>query len=272
MENYKDKCDKLRAIIDQYTNKDVMVAFSGGVDSSLILKITCDSARKKGNKVYAITLHTMLHPVDEIENAKQVARELGAIHLVLEVDELQKAGVINNPTDRCYLCKKYLFEQVRQKANELQVDTIMEGTNEDDLHVYRPGLKAIEELKILSPLAASMMTKADVRQLALEYGISASKRPSAPCLATRFPYGTSLSYDKMRMVEKGETFIKALGVYNVRLRVHEDIARIEVDTEDISKLLQHREDIIAYLKEIGYVYVTIDLEGFRSGSMDYYLR
>ncbi len=268
----KEKSDQLLAMIDGYTQKDVMVAFSGGVDSSLILKMACDSASKKGNKVYAATLHTMLHPVDEIENAKKVAEEVGAIFIVIEVDELQKAGIINNPIDRCYLCKKYLFQQVKKTAEELKVAIVMEGTNEDDLHVYRPGIRAIGELGIISPLAKAGITKAQVRQLALEYGVSVSKRPSAPCLATRFPYGTNLSYEKMRMVEQGEAFIKALGVYNVRLRVHEDMVRIEVDEQDMSKILEHRIDVISYLKKLGYVYINIDLEGFRSGSMDYYIK
>lgn len=269
MDSYLDKCARLQTLIEQYTEKDVMIAFSGGVDSSLVLKLACDSASKKGNKVYAVTLHTMLHPIDEIDNAKKIAKEVGAIHFVMQVDELQKAGIINNPTDRCYLCKKYLFEQVRRRADELQVATIMEGTNEDDLHVYRPGIKAIQELGIISPLAKVGMTKVEVRQLALEYGMSVSVRPSTPCLATRFPYGTALSYEKMRTVEKAEAFIKTFGIYNVRLRVHNEIARIEVDEQDISKVLLHKQDIVTYLKNLGYIYVTIDLEGFRSGSMDY---
>jgi len=268
MNSYEAKCTKLKVMMDEYTEKDVMVAFSGGVDSSLLLKMACDSASKKGNKVYAVTLHTMLHPVNEIENAKKVAKEVGSIHLVIQVDELQKAGITNNPTDRCYLCKKYLFEQVIKKAHELKVDTIMEGTNEDDLHVYRPGIKAVQELGIISPLAKSNITKAEVRQLASEYGVSVSERPAAPCLATRFPYGTILSHEKMFMVEKGELYIKTLGIYNVRLRVHDEIARIEVDEQDISKILMHKGDIITYLKKLGYIYITIDLEGFRSGSMD----
>ncbi len=268
MNSFEEKCMKLKVMMDEYTENDVMVAFSGGVDSSLLLKMACDSDSRKGNKVYAVTLHTMLHPVNEIENAKKVAKEVGAIHLVIQVDELQKAGIINNPTDRCYLCKKYLFEQVIKKAHELKVDTIMEGTNEDDLHVYRPGIKAVQELGIISPLAKSSITKAEVRQLASEYGVSVSERPAAPCLATRFPYGTILSHEKMLMVEKGESYIKTLGIYNVRLRVHDEIARIEVDEQDIPKILLHKGDIITYLKKLGYVYITIDLEGFRSGSMD----
>lgn len=272
MNSDKENYMKLKLLMDEYTDKDVMVAFSGGVDSSLLLKMACDIASKKGNKVYAVTLHTMLHPLNELENAQKVAEEVGAIHFIIQVDELQNAGILQNPPDRCYRCKKYLFEEVKKKASELHVDTIMDGTNESDLHVYRPGIKAIQELGIVSPLAKSGITKAEVRQLAAEYGISVSDRPSAPCLATRFPYGTSLSHEKMDMVEKGEVYIKAFGIYNVRLRVHGEIARIEVDEPDIDKILTHKEEIITYLKNLGYAYITIDLEGFRSGSMDVNLK
>jgi uncharacterized protein len=271
MNCYEEKCTKLKQIMDEYTENDLMIAFSGGVDSSLILKMACDSASRKGNNVYAATLHTMLHPASEIENAKKVANEVGAIHFIIQVNELDNAGILNNPIDRCYLCKKYLFEEVIKKAHELNVDTIMEGTNEDDLHVYRPGIKAIQELGILSPLAQVGITKSEVRQLALEYGISVSTRPAAPCLATRFPYGTALSYENMRTVEKAEAYIKSLGINNVRLRVHDDIARIEVDEQDIRKVISHKKETITYMKNLGYQYVTIDLEGFRSGSMDIHL-
>ena len=151
------------------------------------------------------------------------------------------------------------------------VKIILDGTNEDDLHMFRPGLKALKELEIKSPLAESDFSKTDVRKLAEEYGLSVSKKPSTPCLATRFPYGSRLSYEEMKKVEKGEDFLKNLGLYNVRLRIHNDIARIEVDKEDIVKIVVYKEAIISYLKELGYRYITLDLEGFRSGSMDYFL-
>jgi uncharacterized protein len=207
--------------------------------------------------------------MNEIQITEQLAKEIGAIHSVIQVDELQNAGIMNNPVDRCYQCKKYLFTKLRAMAQNLGIEIIMDGTNEDDLHVYRPGIKALHELQVLSPLAEAGMTKDDVRKMAEEYGLSTAKRPSAPCLATRFPDGTNLSYHKMKMVEKGEDFLKTLGFYNIRLRVHEDIARIEVDSQDMKKLFEYRDDIISYLKNLGYAYVAVDLEGFRSGSMDY---
>lgn len=268
MISYEKKCLELKALIEEYTSSDIMIAFSGGVDSGLLLKMACESAGLKNNRVYAVTMHTMLHPKVDIETAKKVAAEVNAVHLIVNVNELNEAGILNNPVDRCYLCKRYLFEQIKLKAKELGVDTIIDGTNEDDLHVYRPGIKALKELGIKSPLAEAGLTKRDVRRLAGEYGISVQNRPSTPCLATRFPYGTLLSYEVMRRVEAAEEFIKELGVYNVRVRVHNELARIEIDNEELLRVLDNKNLITAYLKELGYNYITLDLEGFRSGSMD----
>ena len=194
--------------------------------------------------------------------------QIAAHESVIPVDELESAGIGDNPTDRCYRCKKFLFMQMLQKAEELGVRRILEGTNEDDLHVYRPGIRALKELGIKSPLADAGMTKADVRRLAAEYGMPVAAKPAAPCLATRFPYGTKLTYEKLEAVGKGEDFLKTLGFRNVRLRVHDAIARIEVDVEEFPLVSEHRKEIINVLSGLGYPYVTLDLAGFRSGSMD----
>lgn len=271
MKTYEEKCSYLQKLMEKYTQENVVVAFSGGVDSSLLLKTACINAVKNGTKVFAVTMHTTLHTMNEIESSKETAGEVGAEHLIISVDELKEAGIENNPVERCYLCKKYLFQKMKDKAESLGVKIILDGTNEDDLHMFRPGLRALKELEIKSPLAESNFSKTDVRKLAEEYGLSVSKKPSTPCLATRFPYGSRLSYEEMKKVEKGEDFLKNLGLYNVRLRVHNDIARIEVDKEDIVKIVVYKEAIISYLKELGYRYITLDLEGFRSGSMDYFL-
>lgn len=268
MKDYRDKAQDLGRIMESYASEAVAVAFSGGVDSSLLLKMACDAAKMTGQKVYGIFLHTMLHPLEDAENAAKAAGEAGAEFVVLKLDELTAAGIEDNPVNRCYLCKKYLFGELRKKAEELGVRRILEGTNEDDLHVYRPGIKAVHELGILSPLAEAGLTKKEIRSLAKEYGISASGRASSPCLATRFPYGTRLSYEDMRRVEKGEAHLKKLGLYNVRLRVHKEIARIEVDSDALLTVIHFREEITVFLKKLGYTYVTLDLEGFRSGSMD----
>ena len=268
MSCYEQKRRKLLEKIDDLSNENIVLAFSGGVDSSLLLKICCDSAKKSGKKVYAITVHTELHPMKDIEIATKVAKEAGAEHMIVRIDELQDAGIRYNPTDRCYRCKKSLFSRLKEKAGELGAKIIVEGTNEDDLHVYRPGIRALQELEILSPLAECGFTKREVRKLAEEYGVSVANRPSTPCMATRFPYGAKLDYGKMRCVEEGEEWLKTLGFYNVRIRVHEDIARIEVDENDMSLLLKNKTEVIEKLKTLGYSYITIDLEGFRSGSMD----
>lgn len=268
MSCYEQKRRKLLEKIDDLSNENIVLAFSGGVDSSLLLKICCDSAKKSGKKVYAITVHTELHPMKDIEIATKVAKEAGAEHMIVRIGELQDAGIRYNPTDRCYRCKKLLFSRLKEKAGELGAKIIVEGTNEDDLHVYRPGIRALQELEILSPLAECGFTKREVRKLAEEYGVSVANRPSTPCMATRFPYGAKLDYGKMRCVEEGEEWLKTLGFYNVRIRVHEDIARIEVDENDMSLLLKNKTEVIEKLKTLGYSYITIDLEGFRSGSMD----
>ncbi len=248
--------------------EDVVVAFSGGADSSLLLKMACEAAKKTGRIVYGIFLHTMLHPSGEAESAGETAEEIGAVFRVLEINELRGAGIAYNPVDRCYRCKKHLFQSILREAEKLRAGTVMEGTNQDDLKVYRPGIRAVKELNIASPLAEAGLTKEEVRRLASEYGLSVSRKPAAPCLATRFPYGTRLSDEEMRRVERGERMLKEQGFYNVRIRVHGEIARLEVDSRDLPMLVEKRESVADRLKELGYTYVTADLEGFRSGSMD----
>lgn len=266
--SYVEKCEVLQQIMQIYSKENIMVAFSGGVDSSLLLKMAVMYAEEQGKKVYAITADTELHPLQDIQIAKQVTEEIGAVHIVLELSELKQAGIRNNPLDRCYRCKKYLFEKIKEKAEEMQVSVILEGTNADDMLVYRPGIKAVEELGIKSPLREAGFSKKEVRELAKEYGISVADRPSTPCLATRFPYGDFLDKEKMIKVEQGEQYLRSMGFYNVRLRIHGEIVRIEVDDTDMDQLLENRRDIINYLKNLGYRYITMDLEGFRSGSMD----
>ena len=269
-----DLIEKKKALlshIKDLMSEDCLLAFSGGVDSSLLLKLCCDAADSTGRRVYAVTIHTKLHPKGDLTIAKKVAQEAGAFHQVLYIDELEEAGIRFNPVDRCYLCKKSFFQKLIRKAEELNIRTIIEGTNEDDLHVYRPGIRALKELGILSPLAMLGINKKEVRELAAEYGISVADRPGAPCMATRFPYGTELNYDFIEKVEKAEDFIRELGFYNVRLRVHGNIARIETDECSMPDLLEKKDIVIPELKKYGFDYITMDLDGFRSGSMDIHL-
>lgn len=272
------KLKELRKWIGQYMQGDIIVAFSGGADSSLLLKICCELAAESGVKVYAVTACTMLHPAQDMEIAAQVAKEMGAVHKILFVDELEEAGILNNPKDRCYRCKKCIFIKMRNFAETLGIHTLFEGTNEDDMHVYRPGIKAVRELGILSPLAAVHVTKEEIRQMAAAYGISVADRPASPCLATRFPYGTILDEQAMRRVEQAEKYLRGLGFYNVRVRVHTtggdsrdwtgSVARIEVDEFELQKALTHKESILQHFLALGFQYVTLDLSGFHSGSMD----
>lgn len=267
-----DKIQSLKAYFRKLAQEDVAVAFSGGVDSSLLLYMCCEAAQQTGSKVYAITLQTSLHPHGDVEIASRVAKEAGAIHIVLRINELEEADIRMNPVDRCYRCKLCLFKKLQERAKALGVSQIMEGTNADDLHVYRPGIRAVRELSILSPFASTGITKAEIRQLAADYGISVASRPSTPCMATRFPYGTELSDELMHRVDEAEQWLRSQGFYNVRLRIHGDITRIEVDKTEMESLLANRETIIDELKHRGFVYITLDLEGFRSGSMDIHIK
>ena len=247
------------------------MAFSGGVDSSLLLVMTWEAAQKNNTQVYALTMDTVLHPKADLEIARTVLARTGAMHKILTLNELAVPEIKNNPADRCYRCKKELYRRMLQFAEEKGISRLLEGSNEDDLHVYRPGLRAIGELGVRSPLAEMGLTKEEVRFLARDYGIPVADRPSSPCLATRLPYGTEIDLELLRRIDEAEEFLRKLSFYNVRVRVHRDIARLEIDTEEFPQLLKERERIIRKLKELGFPYVTLDLEGFRSGSMDIHL-
>lgn len=261
--------NRLEARMRELSAGDICLAFSGGVDSSLLLKMAVDAAAETGKKVYAVTFDSRLHPACDLEIAERVANELGGIHQVLQVDELEQEDIRMNPKNRCYLCKKRLFSSLKKFAEERAISCILDGTNEDDMHVYRPGIQALGELGIVSPLAELHITKAEVKALAAMYGISVASRPSTPCMATRIPYGMELSYEMLAQIEAGEAFLRELFSGNIRLRLHGNIARIELDPECLEDGLKKRTFVVQRLKELGFSYVTLDLEGFRSGSMDF---
>lgn len=254
--------------MENLVRQDVCIAFSGGVDSSLLLFLAGRFAQAYNTKVYGVTFDTKLHPAADLKIAAQIAKDTGTRHHVIHLDELDHPAILDNPTDRCYLCKKMLFEKLMEFACSKQISCVIEGTNRDDRSAYRPGLKAVKELGIQSPLDACGFTKAEVRRYAEECGLAVSNRPSTPCLATRLPYGTRIEWSVLKKIEKGEEFLRSLGFYNVRLRVHKNLARIEIDTESLEQFLQKKEEIIPQLKMLGFQYITLDLEGFRSGSMD----
>lgn len=264
--------EKLLQQIHTYAQNDVVLAFSGGVDSALLLYLLSRAAKETGKHVYAVTFQTALHPQADLSYARQSARSLGIECHVLKVNELEDPKILENPPDRCYYCKKMLYEKLLDFAKKRQVSHVLEGSNRDDLDVYRPGIKAVQELGIASPLAQCKITKSQVRQMAGEYGLSCASRPSAPCLATRLPYHTPLDMQLLARIDQGEQFLKDLGFGNVRIRVHKDIARIETDPEQFSLFLQNRREIVRRLQTLELPYLTLDLEGFRSGSMDVHLQ
>ena len=260
--------EMLQARMRELVSEDICLAFSGGVDSSLLLKVAADAAAETGKKVYAVTFDSRLHPSCDLRIARQVAGELGGIHQVMEVDELEQEEIRMNPVNRCYLCKRHLFMTLKKLAGEKGIRRILDGTNEDDMHVYRPGIRALKELGIISPLAELHITKEAVKGMASEYGISVASRPSTPCMATRLPYNTRIDYDVLDRIAQGEAYLRDVLPGNVRLRLHGGIARLEVDNEAFARLLDMRADVVRQLKGLGFTYVTLDLEGFRSGSMD----
>ena len=266
-QNFTEKEEALYSIMKKYTDRDVCIAFSGGADSSLLLKLAVDCAAE-GTKIYAVTFDTVLHPSCDLDIAKKVAKEMGAIHQVIFINELDNSAIQHNPVDRCYQCKKMLFQNLITFAGKVHAAAVLEGTNEDDLHVYRPGLRAVRELGVKSPLAEAGLTKKEVRSLAEKLGISVANRPAAPCLATRLPYGADLQPDILRKIEDGETYLKQAGFPVVRLRLHGNIARIEIPVSDFSAFIEKRQEITDRLKQTVFSYITLDMEGFRSGSMD----
>ncbi|MFR8035080.1 MAG: ATP-dependent sacrificial sulfur transferase LarE [Lachnospiraceae bacterium] len=273
MENsgWNEKLQNLQTQLLTDTKNAVGVAFSGGVDSSLLLKIACECAKKNGTKVTAFMMQTELLPIGDVDVARQVAEEAGAELFILSTDVLKEAGISNNPTDRCYLCKKTIFAKMKAEAEKRGISVLLEGTNADDLLAYRPGIRAIRELGIKSPLTEAAVTKSEVRAMAAAYGIAVADRPSSPCMATRFPYGAELTLEQLDRVKEGEEYLKGLGLYNVRLRIHGNVARIEVDGSAMDEMIKKRQEIVSCLKDLGYSYITLDLEGFRSGSMDIFV-
>ena len=270
MKTYEEKKKALSELMDSYTKQDLCIAFSGGVDSSVLLQLarTCVRESNRNSRIHAVTFHTILHPSCDLEIAKQVAEEAEAIHKVLFVNELEQEEIRFNPKNRCYLCKKALFRKLKDYAQEHGITCILEGTNDDDLHVYRPGLQAVKEMGVFSPLATAGLTKGEVRRLAEELGVSVAKRPSTPCLATRLPYGAEIRSEILETIARGEEYLKQQDFPVVRLRLHGEIVRIEIPVEDFEKFLNRKTDVTAYLKALGFRYITLDMEGFRSGSMD----
>ena len=244
------------------------VAFSGGVDSALLLL----AARKAlGENVVAITARMDSFPERELSETKKICKELGAKHIICSVEQLDNDEFVKNCPDRCYICKKMIFQAIIKAVRAEGIQYIAEGSNADDMSDYRPGLKAVDELGIISPLKDCGYTKEDIRRLAQEHGLSVWDKPAYACLATRIPYNDVITKEKLVMIDKAEEHIMSYGIRQVRVRVHDNIARIEVNPDSFPVLLdeKNRADIIAELKQLGFLYVTLDIGGFKSGSMNY---
>lgn len=258
---------KLYDIIEDLLKEKVVLAFSGGVDSALLLKIA-SSLRKDENDVVAMFFKAPSSTEEDLVNAKNLAEEMGVKLFIKDVDIFVDDHIVNNSKDRCYHCKSHLFKQAIKLKDDLGYGYVIDGTNTDDHKVYRPGLMALRDLGVVSPLNMAGFSKDMVRALADELNISVAKRPSAPCLLTRFPYGTKITPAKLDRLEKAEAFIRDLGFIKFRVRDHSNIARIELTPNDFMAFIEKRDQVIKEFKNLGFSYVTLDLEGFRSGSMD----
>lgn len=261
----KEKLEKLKCKLRELGS--VAVAYSGGVDSNFLLKIATDTL---GEKAIAITIHAMMHSKREIEEAKEFASMFNAKHIVLNVDNIDVEEFIKNTPERCYHCKRTVFTKIKEIAKENNIEYVVDGTNVDDLGDYRPGLKALEELNIVSPLKECGLTKGEIRALSKEMNLETYKKPAFACLATRIPYGTEITNERLRIIEKSEEFLQDMGFSQFRVRAHDNIARIEVEKDEIHKfftdnLLEKTSD---KLKEIGFKYVTLDMAGYKMGSMN----
>jgi len=250
----------------------VVVAFSGGVDSTFLLKIARDTLGVEN--VLAVTALSPLYPERELRGAKKMAEEMGVKHLLIESNELEIDGFSKNPPDRCYLCKRELFGELIKTAQQENISYIVEGSTLDDEKDHRPGKRAVRELSVRSPLVEASFTKADVREVSKALGLPTWDKPSFACLASRFPYREEITADGLKKVSEAEDFLIGLGFKQVRVRHYKDLARIEIFKEEIGRLLDGaiREKVVEHLKKIGYQYITLDLQGFRSGSMNEVLR
>lgn len=260
-----DKLTALRGALRQMER--ALVAFSGGVDSSFLLRVAVDEL---GDRVVALTTRSPTAPEDDEAIARELAAALGVRHLLIDANELDIPGYAENPINRCYFCKGSLYDICRAEAAKLGIVHIVDGVNRDDLGDYRPGLKAAEEQGVRHPLADVGLTKAEIRALSRQLGLPTADKPSSPCLSSRFPYGTTITLDGLRKVAGAEQVLHRLGFPECRVRNHDPVARIEVPPAQLQRLTDPtvRAALVRELQALGFAYVTVDLQGFRSGSLN----
>jgi len=257
-----EKLNKLKAILEKYPG--IVVAFSGGVDSSLLLKIAKDVLK---NHVIAVTVVSPLQPKDEITSARKVAKKLKCRHVTVRLYVFKDSKFIYKSPNRCYYCKIRIFKKIKTIANKHGYGVI-EASNKSDLSDYRPGLNALKKLGIKSPFIMTGFDKNEIRFLAKKFHLENWNKPSAACLASRIPYGRKINKKILKRVELAERYLKNLKLTQVRVRDHYPIARIEVQTTDLKKILHYRDRIVKYLKRLGYKFISLDLEGYQIGSLN----
>lgn len=265
--NIAQKLEKLKKILLKMDS--VLIAYSGGVDSTLLLKVAKDILN---GRVLAITAKSPTYPSNEVKKARDVTEQLKVKHKIITTNELSNQKFICNPVNRCYYCKTELFSALKKLAKKHNLKFIVDGSNYDDRKDFRPGNKAKAKFGVRSPLKEAGLTKNDVRILSKKFGLSTWDKPTLSCLASRFPYGLSITKSNLEKVNKAEDFLHGLGFKQVRVRHYCNLARIEVDQKDIPQFITYRKLIIEKLKELGYTYVTVDLEGYRTGSMNEVLK
>lgn len=245
-----------------------VVAFSGGVDSTFLLYTSKEVLGI--NKVIALTATSPTYPTHEFNESVNLAAEMGVKQVVVDSNELEIAGFADNPPQRCYYCKKELFEICLAKARELNFTVVLDGSNLDDLDDYRPGRQAAEELEVRSPLLEAELTKEDIRSLSRQVGLKTAEKQPFACLASRFPYGTKITAEKLHQIDRCETFMREAGFHTFRVRYHNETARIEVGLDEFPRIIDDniRGRLLEEFKKAGFTYVALDLQGYRSGSMN----
>jgi len=245
--------------------ESAVVAYSGGIDSTLLLKVAYNCL---GDKSVGATAVSPSVPKAEIEEAKILAKDIGVKHVLLESFEMEDSNYTANNENRCYFCKTNSYDEILKFAERENVQFVLDGTNADDVDDFRPGRKAAKEKGVRSPLQETGFSKADIRELAKELGLPNWDKPAAACLSSRIPYGTPVTEENLSQVEQAEIVLKDLGFQQLRVRHHDNVARIEVELAEFEQVINQRENVVQSLKSIGYKYVTLDLSGFRSGSMN----
>jgi len=249
--------------------KSCVIAYSGGVDSTFLIKVAYDIL---GNNALAVTATSSTYPKKELQAAKQYANTIGIPHIVIRSGELDVKKFTDNPANRCYYCKRELFRKLQAIAKDHRFNKVLDGSNADDVYDYRPGGKARAELGVLSPLKQVGLTKQEIRDLSRKLHLKTSEKPPFACLASRIPYGTKITKKRLKQIESAEEYLFSLGIRQCRVRYHETIVRIEVASSDFQKILRHAAQIITRFKTLGFTYVTLDLEGYRTGSLNEVLK